>query len=259
MNEHSQLLRMAKFISQAVRLYRSRLPPELPGGFRYLAALEAPGFPRMGYIAESRTQLIITFRGSKDAEDLKKDLLVTQTAYLYQTGKGWKTHAGFTELYSLLRPALRKALGTAKPGKRLYVTGYSLGGALACLCAMDPAIRKYASSVRLYTFGAPRVGNPLFAEALSKRTASCRRVHNDGDWVATMPPESFLGVRYRHGGRSVPLHNRKINPFSSHSFKVYLEALENSASHHLARPKPRPHPGKTPGKALVVFNHHLSR
>lgn len=237
MTEHSQLLRMANFIAQAIRLYRTGLPPELPRGFRYLAALEAPGFPRMGYIAQSRTQLIIVFRGTKDAEDLKKDLLVTQTAYPYQTGKGWRTHAGFTQLYGLLRPGLRKALAQVKSRKQLYITGYSLGGALACLCAMDPAVRKYASSVRMFTFGAPRVGNPLFAEALSKRTSSCVRVVNEGDWVTTMPPEDFLGVQYRHGGRSYLLHNRKINPFSSHSFKAYQEGLDKMA---IPRSQPQP-------------------
>lgn len=248
MIEHSQLLRMATFIAQAIRLYRTGLPPELPRGFRYLAALEAPGFPRMGYIAQSRTQLIIVFRGTKDAEDLKKDLLVTQTAYPFLPGKGWRTHAGFTELYGLLRPGLRKALAQIKSRKQLYVTGYSLGGALACLCAMDPAVRKTASSVRLYTFGAPRVGNPPFAEALSKRTSSCVRVVNEGDWVTTMPPEDFLGVRYRHGGRSYLLHNRKINPFSSHSFKAYQEGLDKTAVPR-SQPQPKQLPSVRPRRA----------
>lgn len=245
MKEHSQLLRMSAFIAQAIRLYRTELPPELPRGFRYLAALEAPGFPKMGYIASSRTQLIIVFRGTKDAEDLKQDLLVTQTAYPYLAGRGWRTHAGFTGLYGLLRPGLRQALARVKSRKQLYVTGYSLGGALACLCAMDPTVRMHAASISLYTFGAPRVGNPAFAEALPQRTAACIRIVNEGDWVVTMPPEDFLGVQYRHGGRIYLLHNRKINPFSSHSFKAYQEGLEKTAtpSHsHRQPPKPASHP-----------------
>ncbi|MDF2938189.1 MAG: lipase family protein [Paenibacillaceae bacterium] len=232
MKENTQLLRMAKFTAQAIRQYRTGLPPELPRGFRFLARVEARDFPRMGYVASSGTHIVVAFRGTKEPEDWKKDLLATQLPYPYQHGMGWSTHAGFTELYRLLRPSLRKALGHAKPKQRLYITGYSLGGALACLCALDPAVRKHAASVRLYTFGAPRVGNPAFAGALSKRTASCIRAHNDGDWVPTMPPENFLGAQYRHGGRSFPLHNRKSNPVSSHSFQTYLEALEklNSAS-----------------------------
>ncbi|MNP79549.1 hypothetical protein D3C76_1774250 [compost metagenome] len=44
-----------------------------------------------------------------------------------------------------------------------------------------------------------------------------------------MPPENLLGAQYRHGGRSFPLHNRKINPVSSHSFQAYLEAVERLA------------------------------
>ncbi|WP_181592743.1 lipase family protein [Paenibacillus sp. YN15] len=236
MKQHSQLLRMAAYTAEAVRQYRTGLPPELPKGFRCLTQLEAPGFPRMGYVAVSGPQIVIAFRGTKEAGDWKKDLLAAQLPYPYQPDKGWRTHAGFTELYRLLRPGLQKALGRAKSNRRLFITGYSLGGALACLCAMDPAVRRRAASVRLYTFGAPRVGNPAFAEALSKRTASCIRAHNDGDWVPTMPPEKFLGAEYRHGGRSFPLHNRKLTPVSSHSFQTYLEALEEWKLEDKSRP-----------------------
>lgn len=237
MKNRSNLLRMAVFAAQSLKSYRTGMPPDLPKGYRFTALLEAPGFPRMGYVAESPSATVIAFRGTKKAEDVKKDLLARQIPYPYRRGSGWSTHAGFTELYRLLRPGLRLALRRTRSGKALYITGYSLGGALACLCALDPAVRKTPASVRLFTFGAPRVGNPAFAEALQIKTSVAIRVHNAGDWVPTLPPESFLGAQYRHGGHGLPLDNRKSNPVSSHSMQAYREGLEAlaGASHRRAR------------------------
>jgi len=41
---------------------------------------------------------------------------------------------------------------------------FSLGGALATLCALDLKLNQGAHDVRLYTYGSPRVGNSVFAE-----------------------------------------------------------------------------------------------
>lgn len=49
------------------------------------------------------------------------------------------THRGFTDIYASARDAILSLLGTLSPEKTLYVTGHSLGGALATLCALDVA------------------------------------------------------------------------------------------------------------------------
>jgi predicted lipase len=55
---------------------------------------------------------------------------------------------------------------------QVYVTGHSLGGALATLCAYElcnraPSKRAHYS-VTMYTYGAPRVGNKTFADSFNK-------------------------------------------------------------------------------------------
>ena len=42
------------------------------------------------------------------------------------------------------------------------MTGHSLGGALAVLCALD--LQDIYGNINLYTFGCPRVGNAAFAQ-----------------------------------------------------------------------------------------------
>lgn len=41
----------------------------------------------------------------------------------------------------------------------LYVTGHSLGGALATLATLDHRRRYPTANVTMYNFGSPRVGN----------------------------------------------------------------------------------------------------
>ena len=48
-------------------------------------------------------------------------------------------------------------------GSSIYVTGHSLGGAIATVAALD--IRHtYDAPMKVYTFGQPRVGNALYAK-----------------------------------------------------------------------------------------------
>jgi len=51
-----------------------------------------------------------------------------------------------------------------------FITGHSLGGALASICAMDLIVSGQIPAERLmiYTLGQPRVGDPAWAAAYDK-------------------------------------------------------------------------------------------
>ena len=69
----------------------------------------------------------------------------------------------------------------------LYVTGHSLGAALAVLSA--PQLAAETSLVpTVYTFAGPRVGDPVFALAYADRVPVTWRVVNTNDIVPTLPP-----------------------------------------------------------------------
>jgi len=81
------------------------------------------------------------------------------------------------EVWSDLLPHLTQLDGK---GCKLWVTGHSLGAALATLCA-----GRYNNVQGVYTFGSPRVGNDGFKEKLD---ANIYRVVNNDDIVARVPP-----------------------------------------------------------------------
>jgi predicted lipase len=74
-------------------------------------------------------------------------------------------HSGFYVAYkgvsSLVRTEVDRLLGLYKTAK-LVITGHSLGGAMAVLCALE--MKEVHGKVDyVYTYGQPRVGNSNFA------------------------------------------------------------------------------------------------
>jgi hypothetical protein len=74
-------------------------------------------------------------------------------------------------------------------GWAVFLTGHSLGGALATLCAHDLALRAWSRRPQLVmvNFGSPRVGNRAFAEDFNKLVPRAWRVVNRNDAVAAVP------------------------------------------------------------------------
>jgi hypothetical protein len=82
----------------------------------------------------------------------------------------------------------------------VFVAGHSLGGALAQLCALDLRLSARLPDVRLTTFGAPRVGNAVFARWLDAAVGPHARFTHARDVVPSVPP-SWAG--FAHAGREV--------------------------------------------------------
>jgi hypothetical protein len=77
---------------------------------------------------------------------------------------------------------------------KIYVTGHSLGAALASIAALhiSQALQKKEQQAQLvlYTFASPRVGNECFAEECAKMF-TCFRIANSEDIVTNLPPPTF--------------------------------------------------------------------
>ncbi|WP_350643813.1 hypothetical protein, partial [Psychrobacter sp. HY3-MNA-CIBAN-0198] len=65
-------------------------------------------------------------------------------------------------MFETLKLQLAPLLRELKPNATVHCVGHSLGGAVASLVA-DWAKRRFSSDVKLYTFGAPKVGLTNFA------------------------------------------------------------------------------------------------
>ena len=149
------------------------------------------------YVANNDKFAIVAFRGSeiwkkKETFDLKEVFAEINTnvdIWLTDWQQGGKVHRGFKEALDEVWPDLLPYIrGLHNKGCKIWITGHSLGGALATLFASQ-----YNSAQGVYTFGSPRVGNKVFKEHFEVKIY--RFVNND-DVVPWVPPAG----KYVHVG-----------------------------------------------------------
>ena len=199
----------AEFIEEALR--HSPLPAQ---GF-HLDWLGTPNDNR-GMILSHDTAMIVAFRGTRlqthnlfDVAELvliNEDDLRTDSQFLPAVCRaGGHVHEGFLAAYAEISDQLDAVVKAKRPEQLLWLTGHSLGGALATLAAAHFHSTPLHGT---YTYGSPRVGDAAFVNVLP-RLSHYRFVHRD-DWVATVPPE-FLG--YLHGGSLRHIHSNRPRRF----------------------------------------------
>ena len=120
-----------------------------------------------GY-SEVDKQFVISFEGTHNPVQLVEEgINSTQVdAQFYQGQKTYKIQQYFWDAYSGLRADIMQEITPYLSSDiSIFVTGHSLGGALATVCAFDLAISGKIDKSRItkYTFGEPRVGDPVFA------------------------------------------------------------------------------------------------
>ncbi|KAJ7651227.1 Alpha/Beta hydrolase protein [Roridomyces roridus] len=164
----------------------------------------------MGFIArdDNRKELVVALRGSASVTDALLDVNILLVPFLTPGVKlppKARVHAGFLAAWDTVAFQITTTLAAQRrlhPGHRLVVVGHSMGGALATLAAVS-LLQLFPASpmldqTRIYSFGAPRTGNAVFAEHVNSEFGkrAFRVVHAD-DGVPTMIPTS-LG--YHHHG-----------------------------------------------------------
>ncbi|KAE8648243.1 uncharacterized protein LOC101204368 isoform X1 [Cucumis sativus] len=155
-----------------------------------------------------RRKLVVAFRGTEQSrwKDLRTDLMLVPAGLNPERISGdfneeIQVHSGFLSAYdsvrmriiSLIKKAIYYNDDRAEPPVKwhVYVTGHSLGGALATLLALELSssqlARHEAITVTMYNFGSPRVGNRQFAEIYNKKVKDSWRVVNHRDIIPTVP------------------------------------------------------------------------
>merc|ERR1711916_55493 len=112
------------------------------------------------------SMIVMSIEGTHDLEGTITDLEIIKTDLVgYPNAPSdAKIHRGFDRAYHAIQRMVEEvtALVEEYPAFPVYVTGHSLGGALATLAALDLTVLKPKIPVHVYTFGAPRVGNDAF-------------------------------------------------------------------------------------------------
>jgi triacylglycerol lipase len=165
------------------------------------------------YVAAARDTAVVAFRGTECGLDqgpealsqFIADLSVNLDIRWVDAQGGGRIHRGFRdgldEVWMDLRACLEKL---ASRGCTLWVTGHSLGGALALLAAAR--IDRFSEVQGVYVFGAPRIGDQRFAEGYAPRVY---RFLNNNDVVPHIPPFPYSDLgELRYIDASGNLHER---------------------------------------------------
>lgn len=206
----------------------------VPTGYSVIHTIQAKSlgnvWERFGFIIESPEEIIVAFRGSSSTANWISNANATQKKFKY-IKETCLTHRGFTDIYTSARSGIHSALSRLSSGKRLYITGHSLGGALATLCAPDVAANTLFSTPHLYTYGSPRAGDPAFAKAGTRYVPNSNRIANLFDAAAYVPPSIFkLPKRdkryyYSHVREFHPLSFQKGSVSLNHALSSYFKEL----------------------------------
>ena len=206
---------MAQFDAELRRMARSRLQ-------------EQKGLP-IGFIARDKADIFLVFRGTMTTRELLRDFNINLSTYPY--ADFGKVHDGFLQIYDKFRTSILDCLKSIGPGKRLFVTGHSLGAALATLAVPDISAATSFKSPVAYTFASPRVGDRRFAAEFNHLCAGHSfRVANTCDLVVSIPFPvpflSFIGGFFTHVDEPVEFTAQKEDVEKNHVIGTYLASLE---------------------------------
>ncbi len=155
-----------------------------------------------GFVAYSDDHATLAFRGTEADRigDIKADIKAVQTS----CPTGGRVHSGFKEQYDAVAGRIEDLLAQDDiRTKPLFVTGHSLGGAVATIAA-----RRLTAEHRVaacYTYGSPRVGTEHWVAQIK---TPIYRVVNSADPVPMVPLSGtftfWLAKGLRAVGRLLP-------------------------------------------------------
>jgi triacylglycerol lipase len=173
------------------------------------------------FVATNDDHIVVAFRGTEAPTSLEgvKDWLLTDAADLLivpegrlgtdlaAAGAGARFHQGFVNAIAAIWEPVHDAVDQEmKAAERpLWITGHSLGGALALLAAWL-FLRRMIPVHQIYTFGGPMIGNPLAVTAFDREFAGkIFRYVNVPDPVPKLPTVSLVANQYGHCQREITL------------------------------------------------------
>lgn len=180
----------------------------------------------IGYVASDGEVTVVVFRGT----DNDVDWIVNLVAGSTQTPRG-PIHKGFHNAYQPLKPQIVKLVKAAN-SKNLWITGHSLGGALAVVCAYDLIENEKLEVDGVITFGQPMVAKPQLANHLDTvLLGKFAHYVNRNDIVARVPPN------FSHCGRLVWFTDSGVKR-SKPKRLVYGAAGDEPSKANVDEPKP---------------------
>ncbi|WP_133511941.1 lipase family protein [Candidatus Thiosymbion oneisti] len=256
---------MAKFSEIAYRKQKD-LSPDVQAIKAELCNIDKKFSEVKGFDAKSSQGIVIkhedfvvaAFRGTDEIGDWLDNLnAVPQCGPL-----GGDVHTGFyralMDIWPQMKTAIRSFCRTSNglPDRPLWLTGHSLGGALATL-AVATLMEADETFYGAYMFGSPRVGNKVFARHFNvEAKGKVFRFQNNAD-IVTRVPARLMG--YSHVGSFVyisengklstdigwwyrfmdtvkgviaDIGEKGLDAIEDHSIDEYIERIANFGDNH---------------------------
>ncbi len=166
-------------------------------------------------IVESEKFYVLAFRGTEanSMADIKTDFKANKVP----CESGGNMHQGFKDAFSLVHNEIQTYINKQLKDKPLFITGHSLGGALATVATKKLVYEQIAAC---YTYGSPRVGDEEWMLGIK---SPVYRLVNSADPVTMLPP----------GSETVDIFSLfvKLIPAVGVSWSQYLERNFGGYSH----------------------------
>ena len=205
-----------------------------------------------GFIATNTSgnnkNIYICFRGTNSVSEWEKDAKIRLVPLVKsilndKNNKTIKVHKGFQKVYTnpnsvdgdlgSIQNQMRDYLKTIKVEdyNNLWVTGHSLGGAVATLAVIDIVKNRIHKGVKMYNFASPLVGNHSFVNFFKENigTNECNnnsnnstcswRIVNLNDLVPKVPP-GILGYVHVNGCSGTSICNNRGDNSNNGLFEI---------------------------------------
>lgn len=172
-------------------------------------------------------QAFVAIKGTASLYDALSDL----NTGVHSSHTGFPVHQGFYYAFNSIQQELRQFISGLKGVSVVHCVGHSLGGAIATLAADWIKASSSISSVKLYTFGSPRVGLEHFASKCTSRlnASNVFRVHHSTDPVPMLPTWPFYHVPNMDLGYLIE-SPASMPPWKYHFMKHYIASAKKARS-----------------------------
>jgi hypothetical protein len=177
-----------------------------------------------GMVFQHTDYVVAAFRGTDEIADWLDNLNA-----VCQPGPLGGVHTGFFKALMDIWPAMKTQIRTWRrrssdtADRPLWLTGHSLGGALATLAAAT-LIEADETFYGVYTFGSPRVGDRVFARTFNVEAKNrLYRFQNNSDIVSRIPAR-IMG--YSHVGTFVYISERGRLSFEIGKWYRFMDTVK---------------------------------
>lgn len=214
------------FGNQNFSSINSKLTASVGGRF-FLSAKDGFGVCVKGAGAYKNDAFLI-FRGTTTANN-KADFLTDANAGLTRSASGEMVHIGFNYTFNSMLPQISTFFANNKISGTVHCIGHSLGGAVASLAA-DWINKQMGMSIKLYTFGAPRVGTAFFSQSTTKsiKVENMHRVYHGTDPVPMVALFPFMQAPYNQHSHYIASSELAFSG-AAHKMKKYRGSVKDKS------------------------------